>query len=392
MDDDRNDNEIPEDEERPARHGFRRFLIFLLILVTVLAVVLAAAYRDGTGLDMLRRYFSYGSAEKSGGSSGYSYDASTDNRFAVLGDSLVVLSDTELQVLDQDGKQTYSTAVKMTSPALASGGGCAVAYDVGGTSLLVVGQDGELLTLNADAEEPFISATLNSEGWLAVTSEKKNSKGWVSVYNNKMEQVFTFNSSRRFVTGAYVTDNCRDLAAVTLGQEDSVFVSNIVLYDLSQTDPVANYDVKDGLVLSIGELDSQIATVSDTSLTFGGVSGEIAGTYSFGGEYLREYSLGGDGFASLLLDRYQSGSVGRLVTVGADGTPIASLDVNEEVLGISAAGRYLAVLYSGRLVIYNQELQEYASLSGTDYARGVLMRPDGSALLVSSEKASLFLP
>ena len=43
-------------------------------------------------------------------------------------------------------------------------------------------------------------------------------------------------------------------------------------------------------------------------------------------------------------------------------------------------------------MIYNENLQVYAALNGTDYARTVLMRPDGSALLAGSESAELFLP
>ena len=36
----------------------------------------------------------------------------------------------------------------------------------------------------------------------------------------------------------------------------------------------------------------------------------------------------------------------------------------EEVLSISASGRYLAVLYADRLAVYNPDLQPYASLPG----------------------------
>ena len=100
----------------------------------------------------------------------------------------------------------------------------------------------------------------------------------------------------------------------------------------------------------------------------------------------------GQDYTVLLLNRYQSGSVGRLVTVGTDGGEIASLDVNEEVLSVSAEGRYIAVLYLDRLVVYNRDLQVYASLNGTGYAREALMRPDGSVLLLGSESAKLFLP
>ena len=118
----------------------------------------------------------------------------------------------------------------------------------------------------------------------------------------------------------------------------------------------------------------------------------MAATYGYQGGYLREYDLAGDDFTVLLLSRYQTGSVGRLVTVGADGAELGSLDVNQEVLAVSACGRYLAVLYLDSLVVYNRDLQVYASLTGTDFARSVLMRADGSALLLSSESAGLFLP
>lgn len=383
-------------EEKPKRRrGLRGFLVFFLTLAAVLAVVLLAAYRDGTGFDVLRRYLNYGSVEKVGGEAYYEYDASTQNRFAALGETLVVLSETSLRLLDGDGGEIWSTSVNMAAPALSRGGGRAVAYDVGGTALYVVDESGQVMSLTADEEEPFIAATLNEQGWLAVTAEKRNVKGCVSVYNENAELVFTFRSSRRFVTDAYVADDCTALAAVTLGQEDSVFVSNVVLYDLTkpgEVEPMADYDISDGLVAAIGQQGEALATVSDTCLTFADTKGEVTATYSYGGAYLRDYDLSGDGFAVLLLNRYQSGSVGRLVTVDAAGAELGSLDVNEEVLSVSAAGRYLAVLYADRLIVYNQDLQVYASLQGTGYAKEILVRTDGSALLLSGESAGLFLP
>ena len=75
------------------------------MLIAVLAVVLAAAWRDGTGFDALRRYLAYGSSAASGGKTVYRYDADGTNRFAQIGDStLVVLSGTALRLLGADGK------------------------------------------------------------------------------------------------------------------------------------------------------------------------------------------------------------------------------------------------------------------------------------------------
>ena len=151
-----NDNDGEEEQPRKPRH-LRNFLIFFLTLAVVLGVVLVAAYRDGTGFDVLRRFFSYGTVEKAGGETVYRYDASPSNRFAVLGDHLVVLSSTALRILDESGEEVWSTTVKMESPALASGGGRAVAYDVGGTELYVVDATGPLLTLTAQETDAQIA-------------------------------------------------------------------------------------------------------------------------------------------------------------------------------------------------------------------------------------------
>ena len=402
-----NDNDGEEEAKPKKKSGFRRFLTFALILIAVLAVVLVAAWRDGTGMDALQRFFNYGKSGAVSGQTVYEYDISAQNRFAVLGESLVVASDTGVRLLSQQGEELWAKTVNLPGPALAQGGDRVAAYGVGGTDLFLLGQEGELLHLSTDEEAPFVAASLNDDGWLAVTTEKSHYKGHVSVYNPDLELVFDLDSSSRFVSDARLLNDNETLAVVTLGQENGVFVSNVVLYSLDAdgmsvettgdgqivtVEPVADYDVENGLVMTIGQQGKQIVTVSDTCLTFADPAGQVSATVPYGNDFLRGYTLDGEGFAALLLNRYQSGSVGRLQTVGPDGTVIAELDVNQEVMDLSAAGRYLTVLYADSLVIYNQDLQVYASLQGTDFATGVLVRENGSALLLSAENASVFLP
>lgn len=372
----------------------RRFAVFALALAAVLGVVLAAAYRDGTGFDVLRRYLNYGGSASSG-EVRYRYDASPGSRFAILGDQLVVLSENSLRLLNKDGGETWSAQVKMTVPALGQGGGRVVAYDIGGRSLYVLDQKGEVFHLETEEDEPLISATLNAKGMLAVTAERRNAKGAVTAYSANMTQVvFNMVSDERFVTEARVSDDGNTLAVVRLGQENGVFISSVLLYDLrepGEIEPFADYSIPNGLVLTAGEQDGNLVTVSDTCVTCAAYSGRVEGTYDCNGAYLRSYSLGEE-FTALLLNRYQAGNVGRLVTLGAEGVELGSLEVHEEIRGLSAAGKYLAVLYTDRLVVYNENLQVYASLRGITGVSGALMRPDGSALLLSAESASQFLP
>ena len=70
----------------------------------------------------------------------------------------------------------------------------------------------------------------------------------------------------------------------------------------------------------------------------------------------------------------------------------ASCDIDGEVLDISTAGRYVAVLFSDRLTIYDKYLTEVATLPDVSEVRAVLMRAAGSAVLAGASGASLYLP
>ena len=78
--------------------------------------------------------------------------------------------------------------------------------------------------------------------------------------------------------------------------------------------------------------------------------------------------------------------------MNSDGKELGSLGLDGDVLSMSACGRYVAVLFADRLVIYNKNLKEYATLQGVSSAGDVLMRSDGSAVLAGSAAASVFLP
>lgn len=393
MADKRNDiwNDDDEEDRPPRRRRLRSFLAFFLLLLAVLGVVLAAAWRDGTGLDVLRRYMAYGRSEGDG-STGYSYDASPRNRFAKLGNSLAVLSDTSLSLIDGNGEILWSASVKMEAPALSAQGDRAVAYDVGGTELYVLDKTGLVYEKRAGETEPYIAAALNKSGELAVTARKQGMKASVFVYDGAGNELFEFKSSERFVSNACVTDDGKYLAAVTLGQSGGAFASGVVLYDLTASDPVTSWAAGEGMCYDLGTVGQSLGLVCDDGLYFSANGRELSAAYSYNGSYLREYDLHGESYAVLLLNRYQSGSVGRLVTVGADGQEIASLNVSDEILSVSASGRYIAVLYADKLAIYTPQLEQYASLNGTDYAREAIVGSDGSALLLAAERAVRFLP
>ena len=164
-----------------------------------------------------------------------------------------------------------------------------------------------------------------------------------------------------------------------------------MFYRINSESALTTTALTGSLIYDLIPMGSRFCAVMEEQLCFLDDSGEVRAAYSCGSDYLRRVDCG-DGYAALLLGRYRNGTQHRLVTVDSDGQVMASLDVDGEVLSMSAAGRYIAVLFSDRMVIYDKTLAECARLDAVSEARQVLMRADGSAVLAGSTAASLYLP
>lgn len=387
--------DFQQEQAAPRRYGgMRRAGKLLAVLVLVLAVVLVAAYRDLNNFDSVRRLFSYNKStqDEQGKTELYTFDNDRTNVYALLGKRLIVASTTNVSVLANDGTRVYTQSVHMTHPAIAVGGQTAIVYDVGGKTAFLVGEKGLLRDCGDLSDTGILFASLNSSDYLTLTTEKSGYKSVVSVYDPAGNTVFAFNSSDHYVIDACVLRDCKHLAAVTLGEADGVFASTLNLYSLSSETAKSENVLNGSLVLSLSNLGGRIATIADDRFTVFGADGSLSGSCRYDYPYLRAQSVGGGDYAVLLLSRYRSGSTLKLVTVSADGEKIGETDVNKEVLSISSAGKYVAALCSDSLMIYTSDMSEYAVLNNTEYAKSVIMREDGTALLLGASSAWLFIP
>lgn len=387
--------EFRRSQAAPRRSGgFGRALRVLLTLLIVLAVVVAAAWKDLKSLDSVKRLFSYNkiTQDEQGKAELYAFSNDRSNVFALLGDHLIVASTTNVTVLGDAGSIVYSGSVKLASPAIAVGGQTAAVYDIGAQTLLVFSASGLVRDMSGECSGSILSVSLNPSDYLTLNAEKSGYKSTVTVYDASGEKVFAFNSSERYVIDAVVLRDCKHMAAVTLGEANGAVANTVSLYSLGSEKAASVNTLTGSLLLSLDSVAGSLACLTDESLTFFTAGGSLAGSYRFEYPYLRGVSMEGDGFAALLLSRYRSGSALRIVTVGTDGEALGGLDSRGEVLSLSAAGNYLAVLYSDSLVIYTPQMEEYARLVGTEYARAVIMRDDGTAVLIGSASAWLYIP
>ena len=383
-------------EEQPRRlrqkKKSRKWLWLTLTVLVVLGAVAAAVLWDANSFDGLRRSIIYARAEKdeTGCAKLYYYENAATSRFAAIDGSLVTVAANQVRLLDERSQVLYQNSVRFLHPDLVSGGGVAVAYDIGGTALYALDSKG--LRWQQETEGELIAVTVNPHGYVTAVYNKSGAKAAVTVWDSNGAAVFTFQSAQRFVMTAALGQDDRTLAAVTMGQEDGKFQSFLVLYHTDSDKMVATTPVDGGVAYALETLQREFCAVTEQGLYLLDSGGELKASYSYGGQFLRRCVVGDGGWAALLLSRYKSGGYASLITVDGDGNELGGCDIDGEVLDISTAGRYVAVLFSDRLTIYDKYLTEVATLPDVSEVRAVLMRADGSAVLAGASGASLYLP
>jgi len=394
------DKRPPEQENTPKKKRKKqsfltRVLLFLLAVVLLLCGITAIAYRDRLNMDSIRRWFHYRSLvlNDNGQAESFVYDGDLNSTFASLGGDLLVCSRNTLSLYSGSGTCYVSQSVSMENPVVDTNGTLAVIYDAGGSSLYVLGQ--RQLVWKTDDLDPILSAHLNQSGQLTVVTQSAGYRGTVTVYSAAYEPLMKVDLSSAFVMDASLSDNGKTLSILTIGQEDGTFASNLSLYTLNTAGsgsftPDLTCSLGSNVVIAVRHTENAVWSLGNQRLDITDHSGKTV-TADWSDRHLKRYTLNGQNFAAALLGLYRAGSQSELVTVDSSGT-IRRIELDEQVLALAAAGRYVAVLTGDRLDIYTSDLQLYSTLEGTQGARSVLLMQDGSAILISDKSASFYVP
>lgn len=383
--------------EEKKKRPLLRLLTFLLTAALLLGTVFLIANWQKLNFDFLRRWYAYRSLEKneSGQVESFRYIGGTGSSFVQLGDDLLVCSESGVRLYSPSGAAYVDQPSAMTHPFVATGGNAALVYDAGGSDLFVY-RDRELVfSYSTENDHSILSASLSAQGQLVVVTQASGAKGEVTVYDSAFSPLFGLKLSSRFITAAELSPDGKTLALATSGQSMGIYNSQIDFYSFprgpedAQPDAVCSLGSDTALKLSwTGE---RLRVLGETALSFVSADGTLAGSYPYGQRVLKGFSLEGDNCA-LLLGKYRAGTGAELILVEPTGQALATLPMDQQILSLSAAGKYLSLLTADGLTIYSGALEPYHFTDSLSGARRVLQRQDGSVTLISDETARLYLP
>ena len=282
-----------------------RLLAFLVTLALIFGAVTLVVYRDRLNFDVIRRYFTYRSLERndSGQAESFAHEGGVRDIFVSAGENLLVCSTTGVRLFSGSGTQYVDEQIVMEQPVAMAAGDWSLAYDAGGSSLYLFRDREKVFSLGAEEGTTILSARVNETGWLAVVAQAASYKGSVTVYNPQQQPVLQLNRSSGFLIDAAVTEDGKYLAAVTVSQSGASFVSSVDLYRLDrteeETEPDASSTLDGSVPLDLRQQGDTLWVLGDTAVFAISLEerslGERTGTYSYPDQYLKEFSLEGEG-------------------------------------------------------------------------------------------------
>lgn len=281
--------------------------------------------------------------------------------------------------------------VSLDKPVLSASARAGVVYEAGGESLFLFSGREQTFSWSPD-RGGILSARVNDSGWLAITAQASRQRGRVTVFNAHQEEIITLNYSSSFVVDAAVSPDCRTVAVVTMDQSGGAFQSHLLLCSIGDGQTTASVDLEGFAVLDLDFDSAGVWLLGQDSLSVVSPYGGETHSFYFSPSYLKDCSLGGDGFAVLLLGRYRAGQAREAVSVGPNGEVQARRELSGQVLDLSASGRYTALLTGREVCVYDSTLELSGSAGNDRGARRAAVYNDGSVLLADDQQAWLYIP
>ena len=369
-----------------------RFVVLGIAVLLVSTALVLYLFAEELNLDAVGRWFRYMSVREQEDYGSFAFDAHSSNRYALFDDGLAIGSVGGVETHREEGTVKYRLGASMTEAALKTGKDLLLCYDVGGRSLMVLhAEKGKLLELTTEGS--IYDADVSYKDTFCTSTVESGYKTVLRVYNGKQKEIYRWFSASAFMPVCAVSPDGDHLAAASVGQQGGTFESTLHVFRTDSEDTAVTVPLGEELVYDLRFVgDERICVIGSSRISWYSVSGEKIGSHELQPQYLADYDMYGDGFVLLNVNKYITGDASRVVSVDHTGKVLGQLELEEPVLNISACGKYAAVLTAKRLIICRRDLSIYAEAENIWMASDVLMRKDGTAIMVAGSSADLYIP
>ncbi len=385
--DDDNNNQF----ERPkSALRFARYLL-LLIMVTM-ALLFIFTNKDKINMDNFRRLLAKIDIGISLGSeiddTQIDFEYRENSVTSVYKDGIARLTGERLSIMDNRGTQFLNVLSGFEQPQLIANNKYVLAYDSGGTELIVTNSFAVLF--EKTFSDKIINASMNDSGYFAVVTQSDGYKSSVYVFNSKFEEIFKWDSLSRYIVDVEVAHNNDAIAVSTLYSEGEAIMPQINYFEFSDENISWSVDFDEAVSPAIScKSDGTVCAIFEWGVCFIDNKGREKSRYQFEQNLVQNFDIDDEKYNAFVLSHSVSGN-STLVVLDNNGIMISSTEIDEYIKSVDVMGDKVALLSANNVMALNI-LSGKISWQRENSSNGVdVFFSDKSSVLVVSEISAVY--
>ena len=373
-------------KNRARRRAIRNLFslgVFCLIVFLCISLIREAGEVD------LRTAYSDLKAEITASGTGYpvSLPGGKVAKIQAFGDTIALLTDTNLYTYNHSGSQLVNAQHGLASPVMKTSNGRILLYDRGGQRLSVYSKSA--LSAGISSDYTIYAADISDRGTFAVSTNSDEYLSQVFVYDGNGENIiFKWFSAEKPVIDVSLADNRDAMVVGCVDVSDGGYLSSITRFQFSIEQELEQAQIPGELLLSVDYFNSDtVFAVTDSRVVrLNGELREVA-SYPFEGSTLNQFLIRPDGGAVLLLGDYVETKQLSVVSLDSAMQRQGLYTIDFEPVSLKADQQYLFVAGQDSIAILSLDGTLLATapvkgMAGMEPANGMLYYADSTQLAV----------
>lgn len=282
-----------------------------------------------------------------------------------LGSDIVVLNDSNLHLYNRNGSELLNIQRISENSILLTAGNRMLTYANGSPSFRIHFQN--RLILEAEHDNPIISAALGARGNYALVSSTMQFTSQVTVFTERFEQHFQWNSSELV---AMVALNARGtgMAAGSIGASGGELISTVSLFAFDTRETVGSLELPGELILGLEYLnDDRIGLITDKGLRIMDAgTGRLINSYNISAGRIALARMTGEYI--LILNENPEYRAQTVILLSARGAELGRSELETPVRDMQVGRGRVYILTAGGVLRYDQSM----NLTGEFQQSGIL--------------------
>ena len=387
---------IPVRKERTKKQKISvlRWILLGAALLLVVLFLCFILFPRVFNIDRVTRYFRYLEKKNDSEYGAIRFDSNSSDSYALFNGSFAVGCEDGLYLYDDYGNQTALVQGSLPYPKLCVCDSLALCYSNESSVMVAMDRSGAQ-KLSTTVSGTVLDAELSSDGCLCYAASGTGCKTQVTVMNARLEEIYRWKSFSCYLNCCAVNRRAELLAVVGLKQEGGIFNSSLQILDTSSEDNalIAETSLGNQVIYELCFLDAgRICAIGETSTNFIASEGSIMHRFNYDGMTLLDFTWDSKGNVYLALNPHKNSKESLLVCFDSEGNELARREFPEKIQSLSVNGKYLAVLTQNTLTTCSETLEDFTRTVDGIAANRVLMRKDGTVLLVSNGQTTVWIP